>query len=92
VDALMPCFRLGALGTEGLSAKRINGLFSFVAADGPDLAPFVLDLLSHACLRLEDTNVEALAAQAPSDAPHLTRFYKQIFRRQGSFPVFERDL
>ena len=33
-----------------------------------------------------------VAAQVASDAPHLMRFYKQYFRRQGSFPVFERPL
>jgi hypothetical protein len=92
VDALMPCFRLGAFGTEGMQTKRINGLFSFVAADNRDLAPFALDLMGYASLRLQDTEVESFGAQVPSDAAHLVRFYKQHFRRQGSFPIFERAL
>jgi hypothetical protein len=92
VDASMPCFRLGAFGSEGLSVKRINGMFSFLAPNNPDLLPHALDLLSYATQKLETTDVETFAAQAPSDAPHLTRFYKSLFRRQGSFPVFERDL
>ncbi len=92
VDASMPCFRLGAFGTEGMNTKRINGLFSFLAADNRDVAPFALDLMGHTVMRLDETDVEALGAQVPSDAPHLLRFYKQHFRRQGSFPIFERAL
>ena len=90
IDAAMPCFRLGAVGAEGMQTKRVNGLFSFAAADGRDLNGIGLDLLGHAALRLQD--VAALAAQASTDAPHLLRFYQQYFRRQGSFPVFERSL
>jgi hypothetical protein len=92
VDGGMPCYRLGAFGSEGLSVKRITGMFSFLAADNPELIPHALDLLSYATQKLETTPIETFAAQAPSDAPHLTRFYKSLFRRQGSFPVFERDL
>jgi hypothetical protein len=91
-DPAMPCFRLGAFGTEGLSTKRVNGLFSFVAADKTDLKPLGLDLLGYSAFRLRDTDVETFAAQAPSDAPHLLRFYKEYFRRQGAFPVFEMAL
>ena len=91
-DPAMPCFRLGAFGTEGLTTKRVNGLFSFVAADKSDLKPLGLDLLGYAAFRLRDTDVETFGAQAPSDAPHLVRFYKEYFRRQGSFPVFEKAL
>jgi hypothetical protein len=36
--------------------------------------------------------VETLCAQVPSDAVQLIRFYKQYFRRQGSFPLYEREL
>jgi hypothetical protein len=89
-DPAMPCFRLGAFGTEGLTTKRVNGLFSFVAADKTDLKPLGLDLLGYAAFRLRDTDVETFGAQAPSDAPHLARFYKEYFRRQGAFPVFEK--
>jgi hypothetical protein len=92
LDSAMPCFRLGAFGAEGLTAKRVNGLFSFLAADNRDVNPLALDLLSHAAFQLEETEVETLAAQVPSDAGHLLRFYKQYFRVQGSFPVFERVL
>ena len=86
----MPCFRLGAVGTEDMQTKRVNGLFSFAAAEGRDLTVIGLDLLGHAALRLQDADVAVLAAQAPSDAPTCSRFYQQYFRRQGSFPVFER--
>ena len=92
LDAAMPCFRLGAVGAEGMQAKRVNGLFSFAAAEGRDFPVIGLDLLGHAALRLQDTETSTFAAQAPSDAPHLLRFYQQYFRRQGSFPVYERSL
>lgn len=92
VDASMPCFRLGAWGTEGLTHKRINGLFSVLAADDRDLNVHALDLLGHTVRKLEDTNVATLAAQVPSDVGHLHRFYKHLFRLQGSFPLYERDL
>jgi hypothetical protein len=92
LDAAMPCFRLGAFGTEGMQVKRINGMFSFLARADNDVNPLGLDLLGHTAYRLRSTAVETLAAQVPSDAPHLLRFYQQYFRRQGSFPVFERAL
>jgi len=91
IDAGMPCFRLGAFGTEGMQTKRINGLFSFVAQPA-DCNRLGLDLMSHAAYLLRQTAVDALVAQAPSDAPHLLRFYEHHFRKQGSFPVFERML
>jgi hypothetical protein len=92
VDAAMPCFRLGAFGSEGMQTKRINGLFSFLVPDGPDFMPLALQLMEHAAYRLELTPAVTLAAQVASDVPHLVRFYKHHFRRQGSFPVFERSL
>lgn len=92
VDVLAPCFRLGAFGTEGLSTKRINGLFSFLVARDRDMTSLGLDLLTYAADRLMSGTAEALAAQAPSDAPHLLAFYNRFFRKQGSFPVFERNL
>ena len=92
VDAAMPCFRLGAFGAEGMSTKRINGLFSFLAADTRDAHPLALDLMGYAAYKLQDTEVETFAAQVPSDAAHLLRFYKQYFLRQGSFPILERTL
>jgi hypothetical protein len=92
VDAAMPCFRLGAFGTEGMQWKRLNGLLSFVARPGPDVNPLGLELLAHAAGRLSTTELNTLAAQVPSDAPHLLRFYDQLWRRQGAFPVFELAL
>jgi hypothetical protein len=92
LDAGMPCFRLGAFGTEGMTLKRINGLFSFLTSNPNEAHPHALDLLSYACVAVEATNVETFAAQVPSDAEHLNRFYKHLFRRQGSFPIFEREL
>ena len=52
VDALMPCFRLGAFGTEGLNCKRINGLFSVLMPEGSDVSPLALDLLGYAVHKL----------------------------------------
>ncbi len=92
VDSSMPCFRLGAFGTEGMDTKRINGLFSFLAKPGRETSSLGLDLLGHAAFRLEETPTAWLAAQVPSDVPHLLRFYQHHFRRQGSFPVYERAL
>jgi hypothetical protein len=92
VDSGMPCFRLGSFGSEGLPAKRINGLFSLLVSEGRDVGPLGLDLLGHASLLLQDSDIECFGAQVASDVPHLARFYKQYFRRQGSFPVFERAL
>jgi hypothetical protein len=91
-DASMPCFRLGAFGTEGLTAKRINGLFSFLVADHRHANPLGLDLMGYAALRLHETTVETLGAQVPSDVQYLLGFYTRYFRRQGSFPILERDL
>jgi hypothetical protein len=75
-----------------MTAKRVNGLFSFVVADPRQTGQLGLDLMSHASSLLQDTEVETLAAQVPSDAGPLTRFYQQTFRAQGSFPLYERAL
>ena len=92
LDANQPCFRLGAFGTEGLQHKRVNGLFSFVCPPNSQVSVYGLDLIGYAVMRLDGTNTEALAAQVPSDVPHLLKFYQQHFRYQGKFPVFERAL
>lgn len=92
LDPRAPTFWSGAFGTEGLPAKRVNGLFSFLAAPGRDAALIGQDLLWYGTSRLETTTFEFLAAQVPTDAPHLLGFYDRYFERQGSFPVFERDL
>ncbi len=92
IDVKAPCFRLGAFGTEGLHVKRVNGLFSFLVRSPEVATPNGLSLLTEACEGMTDGSVHALAAQAPSDAPHLVAFYARFFREQGRFPVFERSL
>jgi hypothetical protein len=75
-----------------MQVKRIHGLFSVLA--GPeDVAGRGAALLDHVLCRLDRGAATAVAAQVPSDAPHLERFYRaKGFRRQGSFPVLERTL
>jgi hypothetical protein len=93
LDANMPCFRLGAFGTEGMSTKRVKGLFSFVARPDRTLPGFGMDLLGYAANHIGvDEDLECCAAQVPSDLPALLTFYQRHFQRQGSFPVLERDL
>src|SRR5262249_52976955 len=58
LDAMMPCFRLGAFGTEGMTHKRINGMFSFVVVEPREVNRLGLDLLGQAASRLMDTQVE----------------------------------
>jgi hypothetical protein len=91
-DPLAPCFRLGAFGTEGLNAKRVNGLFSFLVSRPDQTVPAGLGLLAEACGEMTEGTVNALAAQCPSDAPHLVNFYARYFKEHGRFPVWERDL
>jgi hypothetical protein len=93
LDPLAPCFRLGAFGTEGMDVKRVKGMFSFLARLEKDLPAVAIDLLTQATARLRDNDdISCLAAQVPSDVPELLGFYQRYFRRQASFPVFERDL
>jgi hypothetical protein len=93
IDADMPCFRLGAFGTEGMTHKRVRGMFSFLAKQDKSLFSIGFDLFSHASCRLcENDDTITFAAQAPSDAPMVMSFYERSFRRQGSFPVYERTL
>ena len=92
IDPSAPCFRLGGFGTEGLNTKRVNGLFSFIVADPANALTAGLALLSEASLEMTDDTVEALAAQCPSDQPHLVAFYSRYFKEQGRFPVLERAL
>lgn len=92
LDGKMPCFRLGALGTEGLTWKRVNGLFSFVVENPNKVSLRGLDLLSHAYRQLEETSAEVMTAQIPSDVEHLVYFYRQYFQEQGRFPLLEREL
>jgi hypothetical protein len=92
VDPLAPCFRLGAFGSEGLNTKRVNGLFSFLVANQTNTLAAGLALLSEASQEMTEGTVSALAAQCPSDAPHLVAFYERHFKEQGRFPVLEKQL
>ncbi|HWY87957.1 MAG TPA: hypothetical protein VNX28_14595 [Gemmataceae bacterium] len=90
VDSAMPCFRLGAFGTEGMQTKRLKGLFSFLAKPNASLSSLAMDLMAHAMYLLrEHDDVTGLAGQAATDAPALLAFYERNFKKQGSFPVFE---
>lgn len=93
VDPAMPCFRLGAFGTEGMQTKRIRGLFSMLTRIDKNVFSIGMDLLGHATYQLDEADdIGGFAAQVPSDVPLLLSFYERTFRRQGSFPVYERDL
>lgn len=92
VDPLAPCFRLGAFGSEGLNTKRVNGLFSFLVANPAHALTAGLALLSEASQEMTEGTVTGLAAQCPSDAPHLAAFYARYFKEHGRFPVLEKQL
>ena len=92
VDALAPCFRLGAFGTEGLNTKRVNGVFSFIVTNPANALTAGLALLSEASQEMTDGTVNALAAQCPSDATHLANFYTRYFKEHGRFPMLEKQL
>jgi hypothetical protein len=89
IDAAMPCFRLGALGTERERHKRINGLFSCIFVDEQTGALLLTAGLGPQASRCGLTHV---AAQAPSDAKTLSAWYDRHFQRQGSFPIVSRRL
>lgn len=92
VDPLAPCFRLGAFGTEGLNVKRVNGLFSYLVANPQEALTAGLALLSETSQEMTEGTVTALAAQCPSDAPHLVGFYTRYFKEHGRFPMLEKHL
>ena len=93
IDPSAPCFRLGAFGTEGMDAKRVNGLFSFIAKPDRSLSGYGLELMIEAVRRVaEGDTFNGLAAQVSSTSPALLGFYQKFFRRQGSFPIYERTL
>ncbi len=93
VDSMMPCFRLGAFGTEGMTTKRIRGMFSFVTKPDKNIISTGMDMLGYAMnLLRDDDDISCYGAQVASDAPALLSFYQRIFERQGSFPVYEREL
>lgn len=93
VDPDMPCFRLGAFGTEGMTTKRIRGMFSFVTKPEKNITSIGMDMLGYSMnLLTDDDDIARYGAQVASDAPALLSFYSRIFERQGSFPVYERTL
>src|SRR5262249_21569474 len=67
LDSDMPCYRLGAIGTEGMTHKRVNGLFSLVAPDNRNLNALALELFAYATSKVETTDIGTFAAQVPSD-------------------------
>jgi hypothetical protein len=89
IDPAMPCFRLGAFGTESERHKRVNGLFSCVFEDEADG-----DVLLSSALRSSpgSARLTHLAAQVPSDAEGLCDWFGRRFLRQGSFPIMARRL
>ena len=89
IDAAMPCFRLGAFGTERERHKRVTGLFSCVFADQAEGELLLSSALSSLSTHPGLTHI---AAQAPSDAPSLCAWYDRFFERQGSFPILSRRL
>jgi hypothetical protein len=88
LDAAMPCFRLGALGTERERHKRVSGMVSCVFTD----ETVGEALLAVAARRFRAAGLAHSAAQAPSDRPDLIAFYERYFRRQGAFPILSRRL
>jgi hypothetical protein len=93
VDSDMPCFRLGAFGTEGMTTKRIRGLFSFLCKPEKNITSIGMDMLGYAMnLLTDEDDIDCYGAQVASDAPALLSFYQRTFERQGSFPVYEKNL
>lgn len=91
-DPMAADFRFGSFGTEGCHGEGVNGLFSFIAAPGKDAEIVGQDLLWYATSRAATNSFEELAAQAPGDMPHFCAFYNRYFRKQGSFPVYGREI
>src|SRR5262249_11565751 len=61
IDAAMPCFRLGSLGTEVERHKRVKGMISVVFRDEED----GVALLAEASRRLRQAGLAHAAAQVP---------------------------
>jgi hypothetical protein len=93
IDPNAPCFRTGAFGSERMSTKRVNGLFSFLGRPDRSLHAYGIELLGHAAYQMRDMDTaNGLAGQVASDAVGFIDFYQKYFRRQGSFPILERSL
>jgi hypothetical protein len=88
LDAAMPCFRLGALGTLNERHKRVNGMIS-VAFTSDDVGD---TLLAEAARRLEAAGLTHAAAQVASDQAEALAFHDRYFQRQGAFPILLRRL
>jgi hypothetical protein len=89
IDPAMPCFRLGAFGTERQRHKRVNGLFSSVFADYRDADVMLSSALQS---RRAGSELTHIAAQVPSDAGTLCGWFSQRFQHQGSFPILAKQL
>ncbi|HKI16385.1 MAG TPA: hypothetical protein VKA15_00815 [Isosphaeraceae bacterium] len=90
IDAAMPCFRLGAFGTERERHKRVNGLFSCVFADEGEGE--LMMKLEPVWSKASEAGLTHIAAQAPSDAPGVCALYDRHLQRQGAFPILTRSL
>jgi hypothetical protein len=88
LDAAMPCFRSGALGTEQQRHKRVRGMFSCVFSS--DVAGRLL--LAEAARRFARLGLIHVAAQVASDATKYAEFYDRYFVRQAAFPIVSRRL
>lgn len=88
LDAAMPCFRLGALGTERERHKRVNGMISCIFAD----ETIGEALVAEAARRFKAAGLTHAAAQTPSDRRDLVAFHSRLFQRQGAFPIVARRL
>lgn len=91
IDSAMPCFRLGAFGTEQQRTKRVNGLFTYVAEREYD-RHWSAVLLGEARRRLEVAGVTNVGAQCRSNRTRAIEFYDRHFQRQRSFPIYAREL
>jgi hypothetical protein len=90
IDAGMPCFRLGAFGTERQRHKRVNGLFSCVFAD--EAEGELMMMLDPVWSKASEAGLTHIAAQAPSDAPAVCALYDLYLQRHGAFPILARRL
>ncbi len=88
LDSAMPCYRLGAFGTEAERHKRVSGMFSGLY----DTQATGDILLSEAGRRLANAGLEHMAAQAASDQPEQLSLLDRYFERQASFPIVARRL
>lgn len=88
INPQMPCFRLGAFGTETERHKRVQGMVSVL----PGTTTIGAALLAEAVRRLQAAGIRQAAAKAPSDRPELIALYDRYFDRQGAFPILVKGL